>query len=55
MLGEFFSQGVVQLNLFYEVALRANSEAMMSLVDKLNQQGRGPLYFAGQDIQQHGR
>lgn len=52
MLGDFFSQGVAQLNLFDENAPRANSEALMSLMDKLNQQGRGTLYFAGQGIQQ---
>ncbi|WP_158700627.1 DUF4113 domain-containing protein, partial [Cronobacter malonaticus] len=50
--GDFFSQGVAQLNLFDENAPRANSEALMSLMDKLNQQGRGTLYFAGQGIQQ---
>ncbi|EOC0041441.1 DUF4113 domain-containing protein [Cronobacter turicensis] len=52
MLGDFFSQGVAQLNLFDENAPRANSEALMSLMDKLNQQGRETLYFAGQGIQQ---
>ncbi|MDQ9183406.1 DUF4113 domain-containing protein, partial [Cronobacter sakazakii] len=46
------SQGVAQLNLFDENAPRANSEALMSLMDRLNQQGRGTLYFAGQGIQQ---
>lgn len=55
MLGDFFSQGVAQLNLFDENAPRANSEALMSLMDKLNQQGRGTLFFAGQDIQSRGR
>lgn len=52
MLGDFFSQGVAQLNLFDENAPRANSAALMSLMDKLNKQGRGTLYFAGQGIQQ---
>ncbi|EOJ0060496.1 DUF4113 domain-containing protein [Cronobacter turicensis] len=52
MLGDFFSQGVAQLNLFDENAPRPNSEALMSLMDKLNQQGRGTLYFAEQGIQQ---
>lgn len=41
MLGDFFSQGVAQLNLFDENAPRANSEALMSVMDKLSQQGRG--------------
>ncbi len=52
ILGDFFSQGVAQLNLFDESAPRANSEALISLRDKFNQQGRGTLYFAGQGIQQ---
>lgn len=52
MLGDVFSQGVAQLNLFDENAPRANSAALMSLMDKLSQQGRGTLYFAGQGIQQ---
>nr|EGT4358808.1 Error-prone, lesion bypass DNA polymerase V (UmuC) [Cronobacter dublinensis] len=51
-LGDLFSQGVAQLKLFDENAPRANSEALMSLMDKFNQQGRGTLYFAGQGIQQ---
>ncbi|ALX78145.1 Error-prone, lesion bypass DNA polymerase V (UmuC) [Cronobacter malonaticus 681] len=41
-----------QLNPFDENAPRANSEALISLMDKLNQQGKGILYFAGQGIQQ---
>ncbi len=49
MLGDFFSQGVAQLNLFDENAPRANSVALM---DKLNQKRRRTLYFAGQGIQQ---
>ncbi len=52
MLGGFFSQGVAQLTLIDEKAPHANSEALMSLMDKLNQQGRGTLFFAGQGIQQ---
>lgn len=52
MLGDFFSQGVAQLNLFAENVPRANSAALMFLMDKLNQQGRGTLYFAEQGIQQ---
>ncbi len=52
MLGDFYSQGVKQLNLFDDNAPRANSDALMTLMDKLNKQGRGTLYFAGQGIQQ---
>ncbi len=52
MLGDFFSQRAALLNLFYEKAPRVNSATLMSLMDKLNKQGRGTLYFAGKGIQQ---
>ncbi|QGR06258.1 DNA polymerase V subunit UmuC [Pantoea phytobeneficialis] len=51
MLGDFFSQGVAQLNLFDEIQPQANSEALMRVVDGLNQSGKGKLWFAGQGIQ----
>lgn len=52
MLGDFFSQGVVQLNLFDDNAPRADSEKLMAVLDRLNaKEGRGTLYFAGQGIQ----
>ncbi|SFE94175.1 DNA polymerase V, partial [Phytobacter palmae] len=53
MLGDFFSQGVAQLNLFDDNAPRADSEQLMTLLDQLNaKEGKGTLYFAGQGIQQ---
>ncbi|MEW7311677.1 Y-family DNA polymerase [Buttiauxella gaviniae] len=53
MLGDFFSQGVAQLNLFDENPPRINSEALMQTLDKINKKkGKGTLYFAGQGIQQ---
>ncbi|WP_435953957.1 translesion error-prone DNA polymerase V subunit UmuC [Dryocola sp. BD626] len=52
MLGDFYSQGVAQLNLFDDYAPRVNSDALMLLVDKVNQEGKGKLWFAGQGIQQ---
>lgn len=52
MLGDFFSQGVAQLNLFDDNAPRHNSSALMEVMDQLNaKDGRGTLYFAGQGIQ----
>ncbi|RPD98071.1 translesion error-prone DNA polymerase V subunit UmuC [Candidatus Pantoea deserta] len=50
MLGDFFSQGVAQLQLFDPCGPRANSEALMQVVDRINQDGRGTLWFAGQGI-----
>ncbi len=53
MLGDFFSQGVAQLNLFDENAPRNDSASLMNVLDQLNAKGgRGTLYFAGQGIQQ---
>lgn len=53
MLGDFFSQGVAQLNLFDENAPRAGSDKLMEVLDHLNSKdGRSILYFAGQGIQQ---
>ncbi|MDU7130915.1 Y-family DNA polymerase [Phytobacter diazotrophicus] len=53
MLGDFFSQGVAQLNLFDDNAPRRDSEQLMTLLDQLNtKEGKGTLYFAGQGIQQ---
>ncbi|WP_376750990.1 hypothetical protein [Cronobacter sakazakii] len=46
MLSKFISQRMAQLNLFDEDALRPNSEALMLLINELNQQGRTILYFA---------
>lgn len=52
MLGDFFSQGVAQLNLFDENAPRAGSDKLMEVLDHLNaKDGKGTLYFAGQGIQ----
>jgi len=50
MLGNFFSQGVAQLDLFDANAPRQGSGELMALMDKLNRQGRGTLYFAGEGI-----
>ncbi|EBZ0941171.1 translesion error-prone DNA polymerase V subunit UmuC [Salmonella enterica subsp. enterica serovar Braenderup] len=53
MLGDFFSQGVAQLNLFDDNAPRSGSERLMEVLDHLNaKDGKGTLYFAGQGIQQ---
>lgn len=52
MLGDFFSQGVVQLNLFDDNAPRAGSNRLMEVLDHLNaKDGRETLYFAGQGVQ----
>ncbi|HBW4601497.1 TPA: Y-family DNA polymerase [Klebsiella pneumoniae] len=51
MVGDFYSQGVAQLNLFDDNAPRQNSEKLMEVLDHLNaKNGRGALYFAGQGI-----
>ncbi|MGK3141213.1 translesion error-prone DNA polymerase V subunit UmuC [Pantoea sp. C2G6] len=50
VLGDFFSHGVAQLDLFDAYQPRRGSEVLMQLVDTLNQSGRGKLWFAGQGI-----
>lgn len=42
MLGDFYSEGVAQLNLFDELAPRHNSARLMQVLDQLNaKNGRG--------------
>lgn len=53
MLGDFFSQGIAQLNLFDDNAPRWGSEKLMEVLDHLNaKEGKGALYFAGEGSQQ---
>lgn len=53
MLGDFYSQGIVQLDLFDDNAPRRNSAPLMDVLDRVNTKtGKGTLYFAGQGIQQ---
>ena len=41
MLGDFFSQGVAQLDLFDDIQPQANSSALMHVVDEINKKGKG--------------
>ncbi|UJL38808.1 translesion error-prone DNA polymerase V subunit UmuC [Pantoea agglomerans] len=50
VLGDFFSQGVAQFDLFDEHQPRRNSEELMKLIDTFNKLGSGKLWFAGQGI-----
>lgn len=53
MLGDFFSQGIAQLDLFDDNSPRQKSTHLMEVLDHLNAKGgRDTLYFAGQGIQQ---
>lgn len=51
MLGDFFSDGIAQPDLFDDYPLRRNSEQLMALMDQMNARQRGALWFAGQGIQ----
>lgn len=51
MLGDFFSQGVAQMNLFDASPSSLNSEVLMGVIDRLNQSGKGKVWFAGQGIE----
>ena len=50
MLGDFFSQGVAQLNLFDEYQPKKNSEQLMATLDEIHKKGMGKVWFAGQGI-----
>ena len=45
MLGDFFSQGVAQLNLFDDNAPRPGSEKLMEVLDHLNAKGGRDAVF----------
>jgi DNA polymerase V len=51
MLSELRPNGVAQLNQFDDEAPRLGSEALMSLMDKMNRFGRYSIGFAGKGIQ----
>ncbi|GBU13614.1 DNA polymerase V subunit UmuC [Enterobacterales bacterium] len=51
MLGDFFSQGVAQLNLFDDYQPKRNSEQLMATLDEIHKRGTGKVWFAGQGIQ----
>ncbi len=51
MLGDFYSQGTVQLGLFDDNQPKANSAALMEVLDGINKSGKGKVWFAGQGIQ----
>ncbi|WP_438830530.1 hypothetical protein [Cronobacter dublinensis] len=55
MLGDVFSQSVAQPNLFDANAPRANDEALMSLMDKLDQQGRVKVMVPAHSMQDNVR
>lgn len=50
MLGNFTSERVAQFGLFDDAPPRKNSDRLMLLFDTLNQDGRTPVWFAGQGI-----
>ncbi|WLS77287.1 translesion error-prone DNA polymerase V subunit UmuC [Erwinia pyri] len=52
MLGDFFTQGVAQLNLFDEFQPKPHSEKLMAALDKLNEKSGSRIWFAGQGIKQ---
>lgn len=51
MLSELRPNGFAQLNLFDEQAPRTGSDALMSIIDKMNRSGRYSISFAGKGIQ----
>jgi DNA polymerase V len=51
MLTDFHTPGVYQPELFEITRPRANSRALMSVVDTINHSGVGKVWFAGQGVQ----
>jgi len=47
-LGDFYQSGVAQLDMFSQQLPRANAEALMSALDRINHSGLGKVWFAGQ-------
>lgn len=55
MLGDFFSQGIAQLNLFDDNASRRGSEKLMEFLDRLNaKEGKGAIFFQGRVLSRIG-
>ncbi|MBF4190064.1 anhydro-N-acetylmuramic acid kinase, partial [Serratia ureilytica] len=50
MLGDFSAAAMAQIDLFDDCPPRRNSERLMATLDRLNQEGRGRVWFAGQGI-----
>jgi len=50
MLADFFGRGTAQLNLFDDIVPKANSTALMTVIDGINASGKGKVWFAGQGI-----
>ncbi len=48
MLSDFYDLGMFQSGLFDDVSTRSNSQQLMSVLDTINQNGAGKVFFAGQ-------
>ena len=48
MLGDFCDKDKVQLDLFADPASQDSDDGLMSVIDKINQGGRGKVWFGGQ-------
>ena len=48
MLGDFCSPDDVQLNLFDSQKGRHENEALMKVIDTINNAGEGKIWFSGQ-------
>ncbi|MBD8234891.1 translesion error-prone DNA polymerase V subunit UmuC, partial [Pantoea agglomerans] len=48
MLGDFYQSGIAQLDMFSEQQPRANADALMATLDRINGSGLGKIGFAGQ-------
>ncbi|MGQ5290255.1 translesion error-prone DNA polymerase V subunit UmuC [Pectobacterium actinidiae] len=50
VLSDFYQHGVAQLDMFDARKPHANSASLMAAIDRINQSGKGKIWFAGQGI-----
>ena len=55
VLGDFSAAAMAQIDLFDDCPPRRNSERLMAALDRLNQEGRGRVWFAGQGSSSRGK
>lgn len=51
MLSDFYEPGVYQPSLFDDATTRPNAKALMSVLDRINNSGKGNIFLAGQGTQ----
>jgi len=50
MLADFYEHGAYQHDFFRADGMKANSQALMNVMDQINRSGQGNIFFASQDV-----